>query len=58
MPLSRRLSWVLAFVVVAVSGVLMAVLGEESSQRSPVPVPADAESMRADALRTQFPGGD
>ncbi|MBE1551434.1 RND superfamily putative drug exporter [Mycobacterium sp. OAS707] len=57
--MSHRLSWVSAVLVVVVSGVLMGLLGaDESNQRSPLPVPADAESMRADALRAQFPGGD
>ena len=57
--MSRRLSWVLALVVVAVSGALMGLLGgDDSSQRSPVPVPDTAESARADAVRAQFPGGD
>lgn len=57
--MSKRLSWVLALVVVAVSGALMGLLGgDESSQRSPVPVPDTAESARADAVRAQFPGGD
>ncbi len=57
--MSRRISWVLALVVVAVSGALMGLLGgDDSSQRSPVPVPDTAESARADAVRAQFPGGD
>ena len=57
--MSRRLSWVLALVVVAISGALMALLGgDDSSQRSPVPVPDSAESARADDVRAQFPGGD
>jgi putative drug exporter of the RND superfamily len=57
--MSRRLSWVLALVVIVVSGALMALLGgDDSSQRSPVPVPESAESARADAVRAQFPGGD
>jgi len=57
--MSRRLSWVLAVLVVAVSGVLMGLLGgDDSSSRSPVPVPDSAESARADAVRAQFPGGD
>jgi putative drug exporter of the RND superfamily len=55
----RRLSWVLALVVVAVSGALMGLLGgDDSSQKSPVPVPDSAESARADVVRAQFPGGD
>jgi len=57
--MSRRLSWVLALVVVAVSGALMALIGaDDSSGRSPVPVPDSAESARADAVRGQFEGGD
>lgn len=57
--MSRRVSWVLAVLVVALSGVLMALIGsDDSSGRSPVPVPDSAESARVDALRTQFPGGD
>ncbi|MFI5506721.1 MMPL family transporter [Mycobacterium sp. NPDC051804] len=57
--MSRRLSWVLAVLVVVVSGVLMAFIGDDdSSSQSPVPVPDSAESARADAVRTQFPGGD
>ena len=37
----------------------MALLGSgESSSKSPVAVPASAESARADALRAQFPGGE
>jgi RND superfamily putative drug exporter len=57
--MSRRLSWVLALVVIAVSGALMALLsGDDSSQRSPVPVPDTAESSRANEIRAQFPGGD
>jgi RND superfamily putative drug exporter len=56
---SQRLSWVLAFLVVVISGLLIALAGDdEASRQSPVPVPASAESMRADALRAQFPGGD
>lgn len=57
--MSRRLSWVLAVLVVVVSGALMGLLGgDDSSSRSPVPVPDSAESARADAVRAQFPGGD
>jgi RND superfamily putative drug exporter len=44
--------------VVLVSGVLLGLLsGDQSGSQSPVIVPANAESARADALRTQFPGG-
>ncbi|KUH87884.1 MULTISPECIES: MMPL family transporter [unclassified Mycobacterium] len=57
--MSRRISWVLAVLVVLVSGALMALVGsDDSSARSPVPVPDSAESARVDALRAQFPGGD
>ena len=57
--MSRTLSWVLAVLIVVVSGALMALLGsDDSSSRSPVPVPDSAESARPDALRAQFPGGD
>ncbi|OBF31638.1 hypothetical protein A5724_21190 [Mycobacterium sp. ACS1612] len=57
--MSHRLSWIWALLVVAVSGVLMALLGGgDSNQQSPVGVPASAESTRADAQRAQFPGGD
>lgn len=58
--MSRRLSWTLALLVVAISGALMALLGsgDTSSSQSPVAVPAGAESARADALRRDFPGGD
>ncbi|MGV0601929.1 MMPL family transporter, partial [Mycolicibacterium pulveris] len=57
--MSRRVSWIVAVLVVALSGVLMALAGsDESSSRSPVPVPDTAESARVDELRAQFPGGD
>lgn len=57
--MARRLSWILALAVIAVSAAMLAVLGgDDSSQKSPVPVPTSAESARADALRTEFPGGD
>ena len=57
--MTGRYSWVLALVVVAVSGALMGLIGTgDSSEQSPVPVPSSAESARADALRMQLPGGD
>jgi len=57
--MSRRLSWVLAVLVVLVSGALMGLIGsDDSSAQSPVPVPDTAESARVDALRAEFPGGD
>src|SRR5690349_5206344 len=59
MSVSSRLSWIWAVLVVLASGILIALLGGgDSNQQSPVPVPANAESTRADALRAQFPGGD
>ncbi|MGV0790566.1 MMPL family transporter [Mycolicibacterium sp. XJ1819] len=57
--MGRRLAGVLALAVVAVSAALLAVIGsDDSSQRSPVPVPDNAESARVEALAAQFPGGD
>ncbi|KUI07075.1 hypothetical protein AU191_23030 [Mycolicibacterium acapulense] len=57
--MSRRISWILAVLVVLVSGALMGLVGsDDSSSQSPVPVPDSAESARVDALRAQFPGGD
>ncbi|MBI3225855.1 MAG: MMPL family transporter [Mycolicibacterium cosmeticum] len=57
--MSRRLSWILALLVVVTSGALMALIGSgDSASQSPVPVPASAESARADAVRADFPGGD
>ncbi len=57
--MTGRFSWLLAFAVLIVSGALMGLIGsDDSSQQSPVPVPAGAESARADALRAQLPGGD
>lgn len=55
----RRVSWLLALVVIAVSGALMGLLGGgDSAEQSPVPIPPGAESARADAARALFPGGD
>ncbi|PJK24016.1 hypothetical protein CSX11_02400 [Mycobacterium goodii] len=52
------MSW-LAVLVVIVSGGLMGMLsGGDAASQSPVAVPSDAESARADALRADFPGGD
>ncbi|WNG88222.1 MMPL family transporter [Mycobacterium sp. ITM-2016-00317] len=58
--MSRRLSWLVALLVVLASGALMGVLGGggDASSQSPVAVPADSESARADAARAAFPGGD
>ncbi|MGV0807399.1 MMPL family transporter [Mycolicibacterium setense] len=54
----RRLAW-LAVLVVLVSGGLLGLLsGGDAASQSPVAVPADSESARADALRADFPGGD
>jgi len=55
----RRLSWVIALVIVALSGALMGLVGSgDSAEQSPVPVPSGAESARAEAAGKQFPGGD
>src|SRR5690349_4384439 len=57
--MSGRFSWVLALIVVAVSGALLGLAGsDDSAGQSPVAVPASAESARADAVRAEFPGGD
>ncbi|MDR3661283.1 MAG: MMPL family transporter [Mycobacterium sp.] len=57
--MSTRVAWALALLVVVISGASMAFLGTgDSASRSPVAVPASAESARADTLRTQFPGGE
>src|SRR5689334_18792606 len=57
--MSGRFSWVLALAVVVISGGLMGLIGsDDSSEQSPVPVPAGAESAQADAVRAQLPGGD
>lgn len=57
--MSGRMSWIVALFVVAISGLAMVLLGGgNSGEQSPVAVPPGAESARADALRTEFPGGD
>lgn len=57
--MAGRFSWVVALLVVLISGGLMGVLGGgDSSSQSPVSVPDTAESAEVNALRTQFPGGD
>src|ERR1700755_1885514 len=57
--MSGRLSCLVALAVLVVSGALMVFIGgDDSSQRSPVPVPTSAESAMADAQRAQLPGGD
>ncbi len=57
--MTGRFSWVLALLVIVGSGALMGLIGtDDSSERSPVPIPPSAESARADALRAQLPGGD
>ena len=57
--MSRRLSWLIALVILIASGAALGLLsGGSSGEQSPVPVPAGAESTRADALRADFPGGD
>ena len=57
--MNRRLSWLFALIIIVASGALMGLVGsDDSAEQSPVPVPAGAESTRADAARTEFPGGD
>ncbi|WP_102141229.1 MMPL family transporter [Mycobacterium hubeiense] len=57
--MTGRFSWLLALLVIAASGVLMALVGsDDSGEQSPVSVPASAESARVDAVRNQLPGGD
>ncbi|MGE2833007.1 MMPL family transporter [Mycobacterium sp. SMC-4] len=57
--MSRRFSWAIALGIAVLSAVLMGLLGGgDSGQQSPVAVPPDAESARADAARAAFPGGD
>ena len=57
--MTGRFSWLLALAVLLVSGALMGLIGsDDSSEQSPVPVPSNAESTRADAVRAQLPGGD
>ncbi|MGZ6777761.1 MAG: MMPL family transporter [Mycobacterium sp.] len=57
--MTGRFSWLLALAVLIASGALMGLIGsDDSSQQSPVSVPAGAESARADAVRAQLPGGD
>src|SRR6478672_4677619 len=57
--MSLRMSWVAAVLVILASGALLALVGTgDSASQSPEPVPASAEAARADATRTQFPGGD
>ncbi|QZT60619.1 MMPL family transporter [Mycolicibacterium austroafricanum] len=57
--MSRRYSWVVALLVVLLSGALMGLLGGgDSGSQSPLIVPPDAESARADAARAALPGGD
>lgn len=56
---SSRRSWALALLVAIASGLLIALTGSDSSaQQSPVSLPPTAESARAAALLTHFPGGD
>jgi RND superfamily putative drug exporter len=52
-------SWVWAVLIALASGLLMTLAGGgDSASQSPVSLPDSAESARAAALATQFPGGD
>lgn len=54
-----RPSWIAAFLVLAASAALIVFGGvNNASEQSPVSVPANAESARADTTRADFPGGD
>ncbi|BDD96700.1 MMPL family transporter [Mycolicibacterium fortuitum] len=54
----RRLTWLAVLVVVVSGGLLGLLSGGDAASQSPVAVPSDAESARADALRADFQGGD
>ena len=57
--MTYRLSWIPALLVVLASGAALGLIGSgDAGGKSPLAVPAAAESARADATRTQFPGGD
>lgn len=57
--MSSRISWLVALLVILASGAGLGLLsGGDAGSQSPVAVPAGAESARADALRSEFPGGD
>lgn len=57
--MSSRVSWLVALLVILISGAALGLLsGSDAASQSPVAVPAEAESARADALRAEFPGGD
>ncbi len=57
--LTARGSWVLALIVLALSAAVIVLAGkDDSAEQSPVSVPPSAESARAAALATEFPGGD
>ncbi len=54
-----RRSWIPALLIVLVAVALMGVVGsDDSAGRSPVSVPAGAESARAQSELAQFPGSD
>ncbi len=52
-------SWVVALVVALAGGALLGLVPDDgSAEKSPVVLPASAESARVTELLTQFPGGD
>ncbi len=56
---TARWSWVITVLLLAASGALMALAGQNAdATSSPVPIPASAESARVSALAKDFPGGD
>lgn len=56
---TARLSWLLALAITVLGVLAIVLIGEgDSGEKSPVVLPSSAESMRAAALRADFPGGD
>ncbi|MCV7422725.1 MMPL family transporter [Mycobacterium yunnanensis] len=57
--MSGRRSWIAASVIAVVAGLLLALAGSnDGSTKSPVPVPASAESARAAVPAKAFPAGN
>ncbi|MEU0494555.1 MMPL family transporter [Mycobacterium sp. NPDC006124] len=57
--MSGRRSWIVTLLITVAAGLLMALTGaDDGSTKSPVPVPASAESARAASLAKDFPAGD
>src|SRR5262245_8672816 len=57
--LTHRRSWVLAVLIIATSGALMAIAGSNTdADKPPIQLPSSAESATAAELVKSFPGGD